>query len=211
MCGATMYIIQPMKRTDKLDEVPESHMKNMSLQQLASWVIRTLDHMGLNTATTRLDAMNRVLQRGYIAPEDPDFPIPLEAMLDIPMMAFILDELGGIDRTQLVAKLRLTLMDDPLLRKGQTNTLGRNTQSELYVAAVCEHGGMGVRLEEPDVTVNMKGQRYGLAVKRLKSDSQIEKRFRSAAHQIEKSGLPGFIVLNIRPIFYSWILHLLLS
>ncbi len=176
-------------------------MENMSLQQQATFVIDTLARMELPTANTRLDSMRRVLKRGYISPDNSDFPIAQEALLDIPMIAFVLNQREEFPQKELKAKLRLLVQDSPLPEQAQTSSPGRDAQSELYIAAVCKNAGMNATLGEPDVIVDLNGQQYGLAVKRLKSESKIKKRFKDAANQIEKSGLPGFIVLDIRQAF----------
>ncbi len=176
-------------------------MANLSLQQQATFVIDTLEEMGFATAHTRLDSMSKVLKRGDIHSDDPDFPIAQEAQLDISMIAFVLNQLKESPQTELKAKLKLLVQDSPLLVPAQRDSPGRDAQSELYIAAVCKNAGMQVEFDEPDVIAELNGQRYGFAVKRLKSESQFEKRFRSAAKQIEKSRLPGFIVVDVRQAF----------
>ena len=176
-------------------------MANMTYQQQATFVIETLEKMGLPTADTRLDSMNIVLEKGHIPTDDPDFPIALEALLDLSMIAFVLNQLKELPQRKLKAKLKLLVKDSPLLGPTQENSHGRDTQIELYIAAVCKNAGMQVELDEPDIIAGLGGQRYGLAVKRLKSRSKFGRRFRDAADQIEKSGLPGFIVLDVRQAF----------
>ncbi len=176
-------------------------MANMTYQQQATFVIDTLEEMGLPTADTRLDTMYKVLEKGYIPTDDPDFPIALEALLDFSMIAFVLNQLKEFPQRELKAKLKLLVKDSPLLGPTQGDSHGRNTQSELYIAAVCKNAGMQVELDEPDVIAELGGQRYALAIKRLKSKSQFGKRFRDAANQIEKWGFPGFIVLDVRQAF----------
>ncbi len=51
--------------------------------------------------------------------------------------------------------------------------------------------------EEPDVICEIDEQKFGVAVKRLKTLSQMEKRLRKAAKQIQKSGSLGVISMEI--------------
>ncbi len=179
----------------------EHHMAKMTYQQQATFVIKTLKEWGLSTVNTRLDTMNKVLEKGYIPTDDPDFPIAQEALLDLSMIAFVLDQLKEFPQRELKAKLKLLVKDSPLLGPTRENSLGRDTQIELYIAAVCKNAGMQVELDEPDIIAELGGQRYSLAIKRLKSRSKFESRFKDAADQIEKWDKPGFIVLDLRQAF----------
>lgn len=55
---------------------------------------------------------------------------------------------------------------------------------------------MPVGFEEPDVTCHVDGLKVGVAAKRLKNVSNLEKRIRKAAKQIKGTRLPGIIALD---------------
>jgi hypothetical protein len=80
------------------------------------------------------------------------------------------------------------------------NTTPRNLQFEAYVAAILILGGAEVtHAEPPDLQLLFGRERVGLAVKRVTSLNQrtLEQRVDEAVDQIRKSGLRGFVVLNL--------------
>jgi hypothetical protein len=83
------------------------------------------------------------------------------------------------------------------------NPNARNTQFELYVAAVLKMGGADVKWGEPDLRLLYWGEYVGIAVKRLTSTnpSRLERRLVEAADQIARSGRPGFIAVNVDILF----------
>ena len=75
--------------------------------------------------------------------------------------------------------------------------MGRDAQFELFIAAVCNNAGLtDILCEEPDVTCTLGGTKYGIAAKRIKSLTTIEKRVKEGANQIERARLPGVIALD---------------
>jgi len=81
----------------------------------------------------------------------------------------------------------------------ETNTLARNTQFELYVAALLTLGGADLRLDEPDLLL-LYGRSYvGVAVKRMSSASpaKLESRLLEASDQIHRWTSEGYIAINI--------------
>jgi hypothetical protein len=58
-----------------------------------------------------------------------------------------------------------------------------------------------VAWEEPDVTCFLDGTKYGLAAKRLKNIQNLQQRIRKAVKQIQCSGLPGLILLDLSLAF----------
>lgn len=77
------------------------------------------------------------------------------------------------------------------------NPLARNTQFELYVRAVMVMGDVPVRLEEPDLRIWYVDLEAGIAVKRVRSMSQLMGRVDEAVDQIETSGVPGIVAVNV--------------
>lgn len=57
-----------------------------------------------------------------------------------------------------------------------------------------------VRFDEPDVCATYESIPFGLAVKRIHSMTQVEKRVKSARKQIDRTGDPGIVVLDIEPL-----------
>ena len=58
-----------------------------------------------------------------------------------------------------------------------------------------------VAWDEPDVTCVWDVVKYGFAAKRIKNIKNLEARVREAVDQIERSGLPGVIVVDAGPAF----------
>jgi len=77
------------------------------------------------------------------------------------------------------------------------NSTARDTQFELYVASTLMMGGVLVKFDEPDLHFNYGKEFIGVAIKRLKSLKQLEKRVKAGVMQIEKSGRRGFIAVNL--------------
>ena len=79
------------------------------------------------------------------------------------------------------------------------NTPGEDTQFELYVAASLILGGLEVTRGEPDLRMRYGYEWIGIAAKRVRSDasSQLQKHIKKALEQIRRSGLRGFVALNL--------------
>ena len=97
------------------------------------------------------------------------------------------------------AKLR-DMVGGGLVLEGRDGR-ARNTQFELYVAAMfrlpgCSVSGMD---EGPDLLLRYGQEDVGVETKRIRSNNvdQVQKQARTAARQIEKKGLRGWIALNL--------------
>jgi hypothetical protein len=85
------------------------------------------------------------------------------------------------------------------------NAPHRDHLLELYVAAVADAAGMAVELAQgpdptanPDVIVDVAGERVGIAAKRLGSRSRVLRNARKAAAQIEASSVErGLVFLDV--------------
>jgi hypothetical protein len=77
------------------------------------------------------------------------------------------------------------------------NPRARNTQFELYVAATLIMGDVGVRLAEPDLRLEYFGEEVGIAAKRVRSLKQLIRRAKDGAEQLRRSGVRGFVALNV--------------
>ncbi|GAC1414642.1 MAG: hypothetical protein NVSMB53_12730 [Gemmatimonadaceae bacterium] len=93
---------------------------------------------------------------------------------------------------------KLTLMlGGAELESSDSNSLHRDIQFELYVLAMFIMGGATVELGEPDLRLLFGSDFVGVAVKRLSSPKQLEKRVAEAADQIETRREKGFIAVNL--------------
>jgi hypothetical protein len=136
--------------------------------------------------------------RGIVPPDDPDFELVLEGQRDLNQLSFVFDVFPNDFLSGHLDKLRLLLQDPGLPQDAKKTSHGRNTQAELYAAAICWRAGLRpMTLEEPDIRFTHEGAVCGLAVKRLKNNvARIEDRVKDAASQIERSKVPGLIVLD---------------
>src|SRR5262249_19728527 len=99
----------------------------------------------------------------------------------------------------------LSKLDGPLqkllaghaLPQSERHTISRDTQFELYIAAVFRRAGYEVQLEEPDVLVKVRGSWVGIAAKRPKTPKKIERRLREGRKQIERLGKPGIVAIDV--------------
>ena len=175
------------------------------IRKVADWVIKTIEEMGIPVKNgSRLRKMRSDLEQhtGFIASSTDAYWTCLQASLDFQIWEFILKQIGatvGLEGSNdpWGKALKNALKDAALPTEGSGNTRGRDTEFELYVAAICMNAGFeDVQLAEPDVTCIHNGTKYGIAAKRVKSVNQLTKRFGKAASQIEGTGLPGIIVVE---------------
>jgi len=73
----------------------------------------------------------------------------------------------------------------------------RDVQFELILAALFRRAGFSVSLDEPDVIVLDESRRFGVAAKRPRSHAKLEKNIRDARRQVQQSGLPGMIAVDV--------------
>jgi hypothetical protein len=75
----------------------------------------------------------------------------------------------------------------------------RNKEFELTVAARLRLGGIKVYDGEPDLQMEIGSERWGVAVKRITSQSgkQLKTRLQDAVQQIERTSLPGIVALKL--------------
>ena len=79
----------------------------------------------------------------------------------------------------------------------QEKTRARATMIELVVAARLKQRGAHVVFQEtPDMVVTLRGQQYGLEVKRPQSAKKVRTHLAKARHQLEKVGLPGIVAFD---------------
>ncbi len=143
--------------------------------------------------------MLRTLESGYIEYDDARFSVALESIRDMYQLRLIVDEMDShVENPRFCASVKKLLQDAAAPQDGNSNSPGRDTQFELYLAAIALRGGMlPVEYDEPDVTCNVEGVRFGIAAKRLKSLDRFERRVKEGADQIRRAGFPGIVALDL--------------
>lgn len=166
----------------------------------AAYIVERVNALGIPVnSASRLMQMTRTLESGYIEYGDPRFPVVLESIRDMYQLRLIVDEMDAHRKDpRFFASVKKLLQDAAAPQDGNSNSPGRDTQFELYLAAIALRGGMmPVEYDEPDVTCNVEGVRFGIAAKRLKSLERFERRVKEGARQIRGAGLPGIIALDL--------------
>lgn len=167
----------------------------------AEFVIEHIKALGLSlNSQSRLMKMHNTLTNptGLISPDDPGFETALEAERDLQVLGFVFEQAEAhptdVEFQRLVKK---ALKDSLLPHEDRSQSKGRDAQFELFVAAICQKAGMHpVSREEPDVICHVGGIKFGIAAKRIKNVTRLEKHVRKAADQIKIAKLPGIIALD---------------
>ena len=167
----------------------------------ASFVIAAVRVMGIEPhPQSRLMQMHRVLTEATrtIQSGDSGFDTALEAERDMTLLSFVFDQSNAHgDDLHFQSLIKHMLNDSVLPQDNRGQSKGRDTQFELYVAAVCQSAGLvPVDYEEPDVTCTVDGVKFGIAAKRVKNVANLNKRVKKAAQQIETAQLPGIVALD---------------
>ncbi len=178
-------------------------MNNLTLAEAAEDVVRRIESLGVRCeANSRFRRGKTIFAKGFIEPDDPDHAAAIESIRDVRVMHFALCELmGKVPDDILRGKVRRVIKDECSPRNESDKSPGRDIQAELHVAAVCANAGMQPAIEEPDVMCHVQNECFGIAVKRLKSRSQFEKKFRKGAGQIRQAGIKGIIAMDMSVAF----------
>ena len=167
--------------------------------EAAAYVIAQFRELGVEPPF-RVAEMHRVLSRGNVPFDDPDFLTALESLRDLHQLMFIFEQLHTHRDNPRFQKVVEHLLNDSVLPQYDKDSPGRDRQFELYLAAICQNAGLvPVDFEEPDITCFIDGTEFGIAAKRLKSrkPSQLEKHVRKGADQLRQQGLPGIVALEL--------------
>lgn len=174
-----------------------------SLIEHAALITDKLHEIGIIPHTqSRISRMQRVVcdpegNPRVLKKDDVNIEIAIESLRDIQQLSFILEHLIVDPDSLAYRKLRRALKDSTLPQEDEKQSFGRDTQFELYIAAICIKAELvPVNFAEPDVRAFLKEQQFGIAAKRLKSIGNLEKNIRNAGNQIRDSGLPGIIALD---------------
>jgi|GEM_PF-1569097 len=110
-----------------------------------------------------------------------------QAFLDLYQLARVVECLGHRRDDVFLGKLKLLVSDhqDPRIGK---SSLGRDTQSELFLAAELAARGIDVSIEEPDLIAHIGWYHFGIAVKRPKALGTLRRNIKKAARQLWREG-----------------------
>jgi hypothetical protein len=85
----------------------------------------------------------------------------------------------------------------PFLPNRHRDDPARNSQFELYVAALLAMGDVKTRGMEPDLRFTTAYGEYGVAVKRVRSPKKLQARASHAARQLRNHGVRGLVAVNM--------------
>lgn len=106
------------------------------------------------------------------------------AHLELDQLVRIVGLLDCVNHESLIPKLQLMVKDPIVPEEARSETPGRDCQFELYLAARFAHGGLDVRICEPDIVVHVDQFRVGIAAKRPKSYDRLKARMNHARDQL---------------------------
>ena len=170
----------------------------------AAWVLDQVSSLGLTPKPNcRLLEMKRVLDRGHVSFDDPEFWIALEAERDMTHLAFVFEQLQRHpNKKEFRRHVKHLLNDSSLPQENLTNSPGRDKQFELYLAATCQNAKLlPIGFGEPDVTCVVNGEPFGIAAKRLKNIENVDKRIHEAVDQFTRAKIPGVVALDLS---FAW-------
>src|SRR6266852_6764371 len=108
----------------------------------AAFVIAAVRALGIEPRPeSRLMQMHRILTEapGIIQPDAPAFATALEAERDMQLLGFVFDQQNPHrDRSDFRSLVKRMLSDSVLPQDNREESKGRNSQFELFVAAICQ-------------------------------------------------------------------------
>lgn len=94
-------------------------------------------------------------------------------------------------------KLQIAMGGSMHPARDSSDTKARSEQFELYTLSVLSLSGFEVEIDEPDIWVNVKGDRIPIAVKRPRSVKKIFKLIRNGSNQLTACGTQGIVALDL--------------
>lgn len=162
-----------------------------------------LRNVGLRVAgSSRLANYRRALESAedltIQSGAEPENQVLHRAILECSQLLLIVDELPKEPAVHgWSEKMQEVLSGHDLPHTERDKSHGRDTQFELYLAALARRAGYGVRLDEPDVVIEDGHGLLAIAAKRLKSPKKLRANLRSASRQITEGGANGFAALDL--------------
>ncbi len=96
----------------------------------------------------------------------------------------------------LAAAMRVLLDGHYLTLDAPVHDPARDKQFELFVAARLALGGLRTELAEPDILVELGGDKVGIAAKRPRTPGGIKSAIRKAGRQVRKASPSGFLAVD---------------
>lgn len=122
----------------------------------------------------------------------------IQTMVEFQQLSTIMDAAAATARNdQWLRQLKKLAKGAAFLTAENERPSARDTQFECYLAAVFKLSGLAAELAEPDVVVTYRGCKVGFAAKRPRSERSVEAKIRLGARQVQASGLPGIVAIDL--------------
>jgi hypothetical protein len=116
------------------------------------------------------------------------------AILELRQLVAIVD---GLTAAPGIARMLKVLLDGHYHTiDASTHDRARDTQFELYTAARLALGGLRTELAEPDIVIELEGERVGVAAKRPRSTAGIKSAIQKAGRQVRKATARGYLAID---------------
>lgn len=183
------------------NDLPQQISLTKQAEAIQDWFDRHTS-LGLNKDNRVLKLCKTMRESTHtIEKDDPDWAKAVQSLKDIHEYWFIFHVLNEqLCDSPFLSRLKLSLEDSTLPVESGDETVGRNTQFELLLAAVAVRAELKVKdfgSSGADWKLVAPFRQWSLEAKRIKSWPMAEKRIRKAAKQIKATGLAGVIALDI--------------
>ncbi len=116
------------------------------------------------------------------------------AIVELHQLIAIVDGLKA--NPGLTRALRVLLDGHYLTIDAPTHDPARDKQFELFAAARLALGGLRTELAEPDIVVELDGERVGVAAKRPRNPAGIKSAIQKAGRQVRKATSRGYLAID---------------
>jgi hypothetical protein len=170
-------------------------------ERVAKWL---RDHPQLAVSNeNRLSKQCRLIieTKDVVQKDHKQWRIFVQSLKDVQEFWFMVEVLGeGLAQPPFLDRLARSLKDSPHPADSGVDTPGRNTQFELFLAAIAKRAGLMVRHPGgagADWILSASQERWSLEAKRIKSIKRMKEHVKKAAAQIIKSEIGGIIAIDV--------------
>ncbi|MBN1360807.1 MAG: hypothetical protein JW993_09455 [Sedimentisphaerales bacterium] len=170
-------------------------------ERVAKWL---RDHPQLAVSNeNRLSKQCRLITetKDVVQDDHKQWRIFVQSLKDVQEFWFIIGELGeDLVQPPFLDCLARSLKDAPHPADSGADTPGRNTQFELFLAAIAKRAGLMVSNRGgagADWILNASQERWSLEAKRIKSVEKMKRHIEKAASQIIESQIGGVIAIDL--------------
>jgi hypothetical protein len=142
-----------------------------------------------------------VKRKSIVQKDDQNWRIYIQSLKDMQEYWFIIEILGErLLQPPFLDGFTRSLLDSTHPTDSREFTPGRDTQFELYLAAIAARAGLKVDRsgsEGADWVITAPSKRWSLEAKRIKNFNKLEKHIKKAAKQITTLQIGGLIAIDI--------------